>query len=405
MRIFQFFGKLSIVVFIVLVLLVVTVREFGTGRLLAYDHNTQIILADVDHHLSHPLVIEPRLLTNTPWSWSPDGQQLAFQALIADTPLGSPESNSDVYLFSMTDFQVRNLTQSPTNESGHLLVWSADGGMLALGNQLVSDNQSNISQFQVIDIENGQVIYQFSQPGTVTFPGMMISQDDITLTFVQLATNSPETQISVVTIDQQQVATQFSVSENRPWAGLLSPDGLWLSYQTTQDEVQTLWVMDTHTGEVHHVMDYAKTFVITPAWSPDSQYMAYSVWQGNEDARRELLYLMDIKTKQFRLLTNHAGSDSFPTWSPDGRWLAVISDRDHSPSIYLIDPLTGETKKVLSTHFPLDLFGSPIWSPDGQHLGLIVRNTSNEEREIYLVDIAGHSISYLAESYYLAWQP
>src|SRR5688572_10165418 len=104
MRIFQFFGKLSIVVFIVLVLLAVAVREFGTSHILAYNHNTQIILVDVDHHLSHPVIIEPRLLTNSPWSWSPDGQQLAFQAIIADTLPGSPESNFDVYVLSMTDF-------------------------------------------------------------------------------------------------------------------------------------------------------------------------------------------------------------------------------------------------------------------------------------------------------------
>jgi Tol biopolymer transport system component len=233
---------------------------------------------------------------------------------------------------------------------------------------------------------------------------MVLSPENITLIFGKLD-DRPGTQLSVVKMNPQRVTAQFSVSENWPDAGRLSPDGLWLTFQTTQDNVQTIWVMDTHTGAVHHVTDYARLFVNIPVWSPDSQYMAYTVWEGDEGYNRELLYVMDTKTRQSHRLTNHAGNDRFPAWSPDGRWLAVISDRDHSPSIYLIDPLTGETQKVVSTHFPLDLFGSPVWSPDGQRLGLIVWNETTISRDIYLVDIANHSISYLAESNFLVWQP
>ena len=405
MSIFQFFGKLSIVVFIVLVLLAMAVREFGTGHILAYDQNTKIMLVDVDHSLSHPLVIEPELVTNSPWSWSPDGQQLAFAGEIASLPLGSPDLNWDIYLLSMTNFQVRNLTQSPVEENGQLMVWSADGHTLAFVGHFAPNNRIQTTQFHVIDVESGQVIYQFSQPGDVHETGIVLSPDGITLAFAQ-SDDRPGTQLSVIKMDQQQAITQFSVSENHPGAGVLSPDGLWLAFQTTQDLLQTIWVMDTHTGTVHHVTEYdAKKGVTRPVWSPDSQYMAYTVWEGDEDSNHEVLYVMDTKTRQPHALTHHAGNDSFPAWSPDGRWLAVVSDRDRSQALYLINPLTGAAEHIISPGFPLDLYNSPNWSPDGQQVALIVWNNITISREIYLVDIANHSISYLSESNFLVWQP
>ncbi len=63
-----------------------------------------------------------------------------------------------------------------------------------------------------------------------------------------------------------------------------------------------------------------------------------------------------------RQLTNKPGSDSQPRWSPDGKHLAFVSDRDGSSQIYVVSPTGREPKKISRLKMgPTNL----TWSPDG----------------------------------------
>lgn len=98
-------------------------------------------------------------------------------------------------------------------------------------------------------------------------------------------------------------------------------------------------------------------------------------------------------------LTQHPAGDRQPAWSPDGRWIAFVSDRQGNDDLYLmatscLSSTEGEPSntaaKCEETILQLtDLPGidsSPVWSPIG---GRIAFSTLREEnQDIFILDVA-----------------
>jgi TolB protein len=59
-------------------------------------------------------------------------------------------------------------------------------------------------------------------------------------------------------------------------------------------------------------------------------------------------------------LTNSAGNDDQPAWSPDGTKLAFRSDRDGNSEIYVMN--SDGSDAIRLTNDPAD-DGSPAWRP------------------------------------------
>ncbi|HHS12580.1 MAG TPA: CHAT domain-containing protein [bacterium] len=64
-------------------------------------------------------------------------------------------------------------------------------------------------------------------------------------------------------------------------------------------------------------------------------------------------------------VTTHPDPDYGPAVSPDGRWLAFVSERSGNPDIW-IKPLPTGTAVQITTHQAEDT--EPCWHPDGKHL-------------------------------------
>ena len=76
------------------------------------------------------------------------------------------------------------------------------------------------------------------------------------------------------------------------------------------------------------------------------------------------IYIIDINGKNLVNLTNHPSDDSSPTWSPDGRAFAYVSNRDGNPEIYVMLSMnTKESRRLTNHQRGSDV--DPAWSPDG----------------------------------------
>ncbi len=101
------------------------------------------------------------------------------------------------------------------------------------------------------------------------------------------------------------------------------------------------------------------------ALSPDGSKALYTVNKidADEDKEFSTIYLRDLGTGETRQMTNGKARDSLACWSPDGKSIAFLSDREDQTQLYLLPTDGGEARQL--TAFKRGIGGSLAWSPDG----------------------------------------
>lgn len=115
---------------------------------------------------------------------------------------------------------------------------------------------------------------------------------------------------------------------------------------------------------------YRLETVESPRFSPDGQWIAYtvSVADREADADQSDLWLARWDGKETRQLTRSKASEHSPRWSPDGRRLAFLSDRADEKAgdqIWVLDMAGGEAQQLSRFESPVTGFA---WSPDGTRI-------------------------------------
>jgi len=102
--------------------------------------------------------------------------------------------------------------------------------------------------------------------------------------------------------------------------------------------------------------------------SPDGERIAVVVTRMDResDSYKSAIWMVDAASGETRQFTVGTKRDTSPRWSPDGAWLAFVSERgEDKPQLALISAAGGESR--LATNLPLGA-GIPTWSPDGTRL-------------------------------------
>jgi TolB protein len=150
---------------------------------------------------------------------------------------------------------------------------------------------------------------------------------------------------------------------------------------------------------------------VFPAWSPDGKQIAF---MSNRDGNLEI-YVMDVSCKEtiqfsgcraYRL-TNNRGFDGFPDWSPDGKEITFSSDRDGNFEIYTLPADCYKQTQGCPPGIRLtnrsDSDVEPIWSPDSQQIAFV------SAADVYVMNADGSGLRRLARGVmrdqFLLWRP
>jgi dipeptidyl aminopeptidase/acylaminoacyl peptidase len=114
-------------------------------------------------------------------------------------------------------------------------------------------------------------------------------------------------------------------------------------------------------------------------FSPDGAQVAFVVTEpAKGTTRARHIWLLNVRSKELRQFTNSPKSEDSPRWSPDGKRIAFLSNRDEFRQIYLISPGGGEARRLTETKQEIAWFA---WSPDGTQIAFLATEPKTEAEE------------------------
>jgi len=162
-----------------------------------------------------------------------------------------------------------------------------------------------------------------------------------------------------------------------------------------------------------------------PQVSPDGRAVAFCVAPLSQEGEHPTGTIMRAPIDGAappRPFTTGSGLDNAPRWSPDGAWLAFISDRHErgKPALYLMPADGGEAERLVTERGEAS---DPRWSPDGAHLSFLLKEIDSEDEEkrkkegrddavvvdddkytrLWLVDVASRAVTRLSPDDVNVW--
>jgi len=176
-----------------------------------------------------------------------------------------------------------------------------------------------------------------------------------------------------------------------------SPDGTRISYTERSREFFSgklkLIAFDEESGRTKGVP--AELYTAKPdrggawaidkvAWSPSGKTLALTL----EDSGWDKVYLLPVAGGQPKQLTQGESDDFTPSYSPDGKSLAMVSNRNRLEERHIwIVPVDGSGPHQLAD-LPAGVESDPQWSPDGSKI-YFVRSTPRESPSLYVAAVSG----------------
>lgn len=242
---------------------------------------------------------------------------------------------------------------------------------------------------------------------------------------------------------------QLTLDGRRAGEGYFSADGRQMVFQSERDPANPfyqIYLLDFETGDLTRVSP--GTGKTTCAWiHPSGDRVLFASTHEDPEAvakqQEELklrsegkqrryawdydpafeLYAKDLQSGQLTRLTDARGYDAEASYSPDGKWIAISSNRHAYAAGAKLSPADQELMKTDLSYF-LDLYlmksdgtevrrltdvpgydGGPFFSPDGQRICFRRFSPDGATAEIYTMKLDGTDVQQLTHLGAMSWAP
>jgi dipeptidyl aminopeptidase/acylaminoacyl peptidase len=141
-----------------------------------------------------------------------------------------------------------------------------------------------------------------------------------------------------------------------------SPDGKLIAFYSKAKGWDQVWVIKPNGTGLKRIITLNNDFE-SADWSPDSSKIAASAFEEKEPYNSDI-YIFDVVGGKHKVITPPDKSfDLQPRWSPDGKHIAFLSNRNGWDHIYRMNADGSNVVQVSSGNFEHE---EANWSPDGK---------------------------------------
>jgi Tol biopolymer transport system component len=298
--------------------------------------------------------------------WSPDGEHIAFERHVG---------NTDLYVASMDGGGLLRLTELPSREFAP--AWSPDG------EQLVFASQSGYStELYAVSAQGGEA-YALTE-SSAHKPELAWSPNGALIAFTMYdGYNQGDIYLAAAPGFRGTGPVNLTEHPANDCCPAWSPDGerlLFLSSRGNEGEVSLsgraadVLVSSGKPGEMSAAHDTVRAITtVMPEPAND-------------------VYLIETDGSGLARLTDGQGRVRQAAWSPDGRRIVLVSDRDGSHDIYTLtvpDNSGSGGGELVRLTDSADRDAHPTWSPDGACLAFLTYRGSQAELNVMNADGSG----------------
>jgi TolB protein len=267
--------------------------------------------------------------------------------------------------------------------------------VVVVGRLVESEPDRYTIQFQVFDVFRGEQLLGYRQPSSgarlrpsshrvadliyeelTGVPGIFTTR----VAYVSVSGQAESKKYRLVVADADGANPKILVDSAEPiMSPAWSPDSRKLAYVSFENKNSEVFVQTLRSGARQKVSARAGVNS-APSWSPDGRYLALTLSRetGNLD-----VYTLELRSQVLKRLTEQPSIDTEPMWSPDGRHIYFTSDRAGGPQIYRVPADGGRAERVT---FEGSYNARPRLAPDGKQLAVVHNDRGNYR--IAVVDLA-----------------
>ncbi|MBK2356108.1 PD40 domain-containing protein [Francisella hispaniensis] len=171
-----------------------------------------------------------------------------------------------------------------------------------------------------------------------------------------------------------------------------SNDGRYIVYSSYSGGSMGVYTLEIATGKVTRITNY-KGINSSPSFSPDGKEIALALSKGYSDQTN--IYIMNLATKALKRITIN-GINTAPKFSPNGQSIVFTSDREGRPNIYVASVNSKYPQSsILSTK--IHQAYEPNYTPDGKNIVFMNQSSRTSGTQIADFNLANGSVTNITD--------